>query len=56
MLDQPKETVESGMIHVNVTDARGHKPFNADKILIDGGSNEVFRPNNPYVLEGYNGW
>ena len=51
MLDQPDErkVIEAGVIQVNATDSAGRKPFLADKVLIDGGSNEVIRPNHPDI-------
>ena len=45
--DPPEErkTVDAGMVQVNMADASRNKPFLVDKILIDGGSNEIIRPN-----------
>ena len=42
---EDKVKVEAGMVQVNMADTATNKPFLADKILIDGGSNEIIRPN-----------
>ena len=38
--------IDAGMMHINATDSSGRKPYLVDKVLIDGGSNEVIRPNH----------
>ena len=42
---EDRKTVDAGMVQVNMAETSVNKPFLADKILIDGGSNEIIRPN-----------
>ena len=61
--EDPKDAkvieVEAGMIQCNVADSFGNKPFLVDKVLIDGGSNEIIRPNYPdiwrQIMAGHRG-
>ena len=46
---EPSEdtTVDTGMVQVNMAETSVNSPYLVDKILIDGGSNEIIRPNRP---------
>ena len=49
VLDKAEDQAQvyAGMIQVHMADASGTRPYLADKILIDGGSNELIRPRKP---------
>ena len=51
VLEPPEErtTVEAGMVQVNMAESSGNKPYLVNKILIDGCSNEIIRPNCPEI-------